>query len=422
MKNGCLSGLFSFVFLITQSFCLGQDRESHGRFLVREYLKSDTEAERETILKKLNALPATFDEVKEWLKLSDEYPSQQPGLHREFAPVGERKGEYFISVPSSYTPDRSWPMIIALHGVGGNGYEMAMKWLKSTTHYNEFIIAAPTYGSGLWWKEEPEKLVLSVLDKVKRSYRIDTNRIYLTGFSSGGHGVWYFGIRYPWLFAAINPIAGECPLPSFLVNLKNVPVFIVHGLKDTVIPVEAGRDAGSRLERLHYNVLCQELPELKHQFPAETAGKVLEWFRMNKRMPYPKEIRFSTESLKYSFAYWIEITEFSELIGQVLGVYKDISGKLIRPEGASETAKIEGVVQKKDNEIFLTTHGIKALRLYLEDGFVDMESPLRVYINGKLVSFEKVEKDIRGMLDAARKRNDREALCSAYVDIKIPLD
>lgn len=411
-----------FAFLMTQSFCLGQERESHGRLLVREYLTSDNETEREAVLKKLNELPATFEEVKAWLKLSHEYASQQPGLHRKFAPVGERKGEYFISVPSSYTPDRSWPMIVALHGAGGNGYEIAMKWLKATTQHDTFILVAPTYGSGLWWKEEPEQLVLSVLDKVKQSYRIDTNRIYLTGFSSGGHGVWYFGIRYPWLFAALNPIAGECPLPSLLVNLKNVPVFIVHGLKDTVIPVEAGRDASTRLERLHYNVLYQELPELKHQFPADEAEKVLEWFRMNKRMPYPKEIRFSTESSRYSSAYWIEITEFSELVGQVLGVYKDIAGKLARPEGTSETAKIEGVVQGKDNELYLTTYGIKALRLFLEDGFVDMGKPVRVYVNGKVVYSGKVEKNIRDMLDAARKRNNSEAWCSAYLDIKIPVE
>ncbi|NUO08044.1 MAG: dienelactone hydrolase family protein [Candidatus Brocadia sp.] len=415
-----LPGLLSLVFLLTQSFCLGQDRASNGKSLVKEYLKSNNEAEREVILKSLEELKVDFNTMKEWVKLSSEYIPQKPGLRREFAPVGEKKGEYFIYIPSSYTPEKEWPMILSLHGVGGNGHEQVITWLKSMAHNDEFIFAAPTYGSGLWWKEEPEKLVLSVLDKVKQGYRIDTNRIYLTGFSSGGHGVWYMGIRYPWLFAAINPIAGECPLPSLLINLKNVPVFIIHGAKDTVIPVEAGRDADSRLEKLHYNVIYKELPELKHRFPAEEAGKVIDWFRVNKRIPYPKEIKFSTESPGYSIAYWIEITEFSELVGQTPGVYKDISGKLIRTEGSAEMATVEANAQVGDNEIYLITHGIKALRLYLEDGYSDAGRPLRVNINGKLMYFEKMEMSVRGILDAVRKMNDREALYSAYLDIRIP--
>lgn len=420
MMYKCLSGFLPIVLLVTSGFCLGQDRESNGRLLVKEYFKSNNEAEREVILETLEKLKVDCNKVKEWVKLADDYMPQRPGLHREFAPVGKKKGEYYIYIPSSYTPDRPWPMVLALHGVGGNGYEQVMAWLKATTHNDEFIFAAPTYGSGFWWKEEPEKLVLSVLDKIKQDYHIDINSIYLTGFSSGGHGVWYMGIRYPWFFAAIAPIAGECPLPSLLVNLKNVPVFIIHGAKDTVIAVEAARDASSRLKRLHYNVVYKEMPELKHRFPAEEAGKVLDWFRVNKRIPYPKEIKFSTESSRYSMAYWIEITEFSELVGQVLGVYRDISGKLIRSEGSAETATVEADVRMENNEIYLTTHGIKALRLYLEDGLVDTGRPLRVYINGKLVYFEKVEKSVQGILDAARKRNDREALCSAYLDIKVP--
>ncbi|MCF6155091.1 MAG: hypothetical protein E3K36_07520 [Candidatus Brocadia sp.] len=407
------------VLIVSLPICFGQDRKSDGQLLVSRYLGSTSAGEREEILKKLEDLGASFDEVREWIRIPENYTSQQSGIHRELAPVGEKKGEYFAYIPPTYVPDRSWPVVLALHGVGGSGYGQVMAWLKSSARKDEFIFVAPTYGSGLWWKEEPERFVLSVLKKVKQDYHVDTNRVYLTGFSSGGHGVWYLAIRYPSLFAAINPVAGECPLPSLLVNLIQVPVFIIHGDRDTVIPVEAARDANSRLERLGYNVVYKELPELKHQFPVNETDQILAWFHSHKRSLYPKSVKYSTDSPKYPVSYWVEITEFSQLVGQVSGVYKDVFGHLMKSEGLSETATIEADI-RKDNEVSLTTRGVNALRLYLEEELVDMEKPLHVSINGNAVYSGKIERSMRTILDAVKKRNDREALFSAYLDLKVP--
>lgn len=415
---------FIIIFLILifpLSIRAGQDRKSDGQLLVSRFLESTSADEREEIHKKLEELGAGFDEVREWVSIPANYTSQQPGVHRELAPVDGKKGEYFMYIPPSYVPDRSWPVVLSLHGVGGSGYGQIITWLKSSEHNNEFIFVAPTYGSGLWWKEEAEKFVLSVLDKVKQDYHVDTNRVYLTGFSSGGHGVWYLAIRYPSLFAAINPVAGECPLPSLLVNLMQVPVLIVHGARDTVIPIEAARDASSRLEKLNYQVIYKELPELKHQFPANETDKILDWFRTHKRSLYPRMVKFSTESPKYAVACWIEITEFSQLVGQVSGVRRDTFGHVTKSEGLSETATIEAEI-RKDNEIYLTAHGINALRLYLDDELIDMEKPVRVSINGKAVYSGKMERSVRTILDTVKKRNDRNALFSAYLDIIVPTE
>lgn len=404
------------------SFCFGQDVESQGRLLVRKYLESTNAAEMESTLRELSGFNASLSNIKEWVKTSVNYTSQQLGLQRKLVPIGEKKGEYFVYIPSHYAPDRSWPMILALHGVGGRGLDQAMAWLRSSAHNDEFIFIAPTYSHGLWWKDEAEKLILAVFDTVKRDYNIDTDRVYLTGFSSGGHGAWYMALRYPHFFAAINPIAGECPMPSFLVNLMHVPVYIVHGAKDTIIPIEAAKDAHSRLEKLNYRVMYKELPEIKHRFPLEEVGEILDWFRANERSLYPKRIRFSTESTRYSVSYWVEILEFSEIVGQVSGVQKDISGHLMRSEEFPVTASVEAAIQDENNEIFLTTQGIKAIRLYLENTLIDMERPLHVYVNGKIVYSEKVNENVRTILDAVKKRNDRKALFFTYLDIRVPFE
>lgn len=412
--------LLSFSLLIPLSISLGQDIESKGQSLVNEYLMSTSGEEQENIIKTLDRLQFRFDQMKNWVTVSAHYAPHQPGLHRELVSVGEKKGEYFVYIPSSYDIDRPWPIVLALHGVGGSGYGQVMTWLKSSAHNEEFIFVAPTYGSGLWWNEEPERLVLSVLDKVKQDYHVDTNRVYLTGFSSGGHGVWYFALRYPSIFAAISPIAAECPLPYLLENLEHVPVYIIHGSRDTVIPVEAARDASSRLEKLNYKVVYKEFSELKHQFPVNAIAKVLDWFRMHKRTLYPKRIKFFTESTGYSLAYWTEITGFSELVGQVSGVRRDISGRLVRPQGFSEIAVVAVEIKEDGNEVCMTTNGVRTVRLFLEEKLIDMERPLRVTINGKTVYFEKVSRRVQAILDTVKRRNDREALFSACLDLSVP--
>lgn len=413
----------AFLLLLTPlSFCHAQERGSLGRSLVSKYLECNDVEDKKEILETLNGLSATFDEVKEWIRAAADYKPQQYGLHRKLAPFGESHCEYFVYVPSSYVPDRAWPVVLALHGVGGRGSGQAMAWLKSSAHNDEFIFVAPTYGSGLWWEEAAERLVLSVLNTVKQDYHIDTNKVYLTGFSSGGHGVWYFAIRYPWLFAAINPIAGECPHPSLLANLMHVPACIVHGAKDTVIPVEAAIDAYSRLEKLNYRVIYKELPELRHRFPSSETEVVLDWFRINKRQPYPKRITFATESTQYSMSYWIEITEFSEWVGQITGVSRDMRGRLAKPQTFPETATVRADVVEEKNEIHLGTDGIKALRLYLDNGLVNLDKPLNVYINGKAVFSSKVDIRIQTILETARKRNERDVLFSTYIDVKVPTE
>lgn len=406
------------VLCVSTSVCLGQDTETQGRLLVVRYLSSVDADEREDVLRAIERLGAGYDRVAGWVKNAADYAPVQPGLHRKVISVGESKGEYFVYIPSSYAPDRSWPAVVMLHGVGGSGFGQAMAWLKASAHNDEFIFIAPTYASGLWWEDEAENFVLSVLDRAKKEYNINTNRVYLTGFSSGGHGAWYMAIRHPGIFAAINPIAGECPLPELLVNLAHVSVYIIHGAEDDVISVEAARDASSRLAGLGYNFVYKELPGLRHTFPGTEAGDVPKWFRAHERPLFPRRITFSTESARYSVSYWIEVTEFSAMVGQVAGVPDIVYGRPKMPEGFPETATVTAEI-REGNEIYLNTQGVNALRLYLGGGLIDVEAPLRVYINGRSAYWGKVDRSLSVLLDAVRKRNDREALFSACLDLKV---
>lgn len=131
--------------------------------------------------------------------------------------------------------------------------------------------------------------MIALLDEVTAAYRADTDRIYVTGLSMGGFGTWSLGIAYPDRFAALAPICGGNN-PQQVSLLKQVPVWVFHGAKDTVVPlsqseamVEALREAGGDVKLTVY-------PEAGHDSWTETYNndELYEWLLQHSLRSRPK--------------------------------------------------------------------------------------------------------------------------------------
>ena len=73
------------------------------------------------------------------------------------------------------------------------------------------------------------------------TYRVDPDRVYLTGLSMGGYGTWALAAAHPEKFAAAVPICGGGD-PDTAPRLKDIPLWVFHGAKDsTVLPRESKR-------------------------------------------------------------------------------------------------------------------------------------------------------------------------------------
>src|SRR5205823_3941888 len=90
-----------------------------------------------------------------------------------------------------------------------------------------FIVVAPQ-SPGRGWN--PEALD-ALLDEVVSHYKVDKDRIYLTGLSMGGFGTWTLAAAHPGRFAAIAPICGGGD-PKQADRLKGLPTWVFHGAKD----------------------------------------------------------------------------------------------------------------------------------------------------------------------------------------------
>jgi predicted peptidase len=140
-------------------------------------------------------------------------------------------------------------MILFLHGTGDRGDNVFLPAKASPlTMIREqgplpFIIVAPLLGNSGYYGSFPESYLDGVLEQVLSDYRVDRTRIYGTGVSIGGEAVYRFAVHRPDLFAAIAPLSGYLESVSGLERLSGLPVWVVHGEDDPVIPlIKAQRD------------------------------------------------------------------------------------------------------------------------------------------------------------------------------------
>lgn len=108
------------------------------------------------------------------------------------------------------------------------------------------------------------RMAVEIVELLQRQYTsIDANRLYLTGLSMGGFGVYDAIERWPTLFAAAVPISGAGD-PTFAGRIAHVPLWDFHGAKDPVVPVKGSRDMIAALRAAGGTPCYTEFPTLGH--------------------------------------------------------------------------------------------------------------------------------------------------------------
>jgi poly(3-hydroxybutyrate) depolymerase len=210
---------------------------------------------------------------------------------------------YHMYVPTSYNGSKAYPLIVALHGLGGtedaffDGYNKVLPPLAESHGY---IVAAPlgyrvdgSYGWGLGTapadpatrrtQELSEQDVLQVLQHVRQQYKIDENRIYLMGHSMGGIGTWKIAPKYPEIWAAIAPISGN-GTPATLEKIRGVPEIIVHGDNDPTVNVAGSRAMVAKLKELGTDYKYIEVPGGLHSdVVAPNVAAIIEFFDAHRK-------------------------------------------------------------------------------------------------------------------------------------------
>ncbi len=199
------------------------------------------------------------------------------------SPVADR---YKVYLPDGYSPRKSWPLLLFLHGYGERGRNLQLvarhgppKLIESGRSL-PFIVVAPQSESG-WWDTG---FLNNVLSETTARYQVDENRIYLTGMSLGGYGVWSMAKAYPDRFAAIAPVCGGGN-PNGIEVIKSVPVWAFHGEKDQRVPLSAGEEMVNALRAAGGNVRFTVYANTGHDSWTETYNnpQLYEWLLKQSR-------------------------------------------------------------------------------------------------------------------------------------------
>lgn len=246
-----------------------------------------------------------------------------------FSDADDTEQPYGLYVPRNFNPSKTYPLVIMLHGAGSN-HRLALRRVFGKSNQNgendveatryfpewadvDFIVASPYARGTAGYQGIPEKDVYDVLDDVKKRFRIDTNRVYLTGLSMGGGGSLWLGLTRPDIWAAVAPV---CPAPPagtelYAPNALNYPMYFFQGAADPVVKPEGVRDWVARLKSMGTNVQYTEYPGVQHDswVNAYADGFIFKWFDTIRRNAYPDRVRFVSEQHKYNKAYWVNLDE-----------------------------------------------------------------------------------------------------------------
>lgn len=228
---------------------------------------------------------------------------------------------YAVFVSSKVTRDKKNPLIVALHGLGGDQNTMMRANALQLAEEGGYIMVTPMgYNSGGWYgaparynggapggrrgaigapptgapqapaaargpapsaggtaltdpvklHEASEKDVMNVLDMIRKEFNVDENRTYLMGHSMGGAGSIYLGVKYASLWAAVGAEApatapaGLTPDTYSLEPARNIPMIIVQGDMDTLVPVAGTRLWIEKMKSLNMTHQYVEVPGGDH--------------------------------------------------------------------------------------------------------------------------------------------------------------
>jgi predicted peptidase len=220
---------------------------------------------------------------------STAFGSEPPSVQRSAKLNTQVKVEidYLLYLPQGYDAQEVWPLVLFLHGAGERGDDLELvkthgppKLIARGQHF-PFIVVSPQCPEDKWW--EPIELV-ALLDEIEGKYKVDPDRVFVTGLSMGGFGTWRLAFYAPNRFAAIAPICGGGE-KYWAKQIVHLPVWAFHGAQDTGVPPERSQIMVEELKKNGGRPQLTIYPDAGHDSWTETYNnpELYEWLLKQKR-------------------------------------------------------------------------------------------------------------------------------------------
>jgi predicted peptidase len=176
----------------------------------------------------------------------------------------ENEMNYIVAHPENY---EGLPLLVYLHGAGERGrqidhlYRHGVARMVKEGHDIPAVVLCPQCPAFFIWNNMVKE-VKALIDKVAKEYKVNPDRIVLTGSSMGGYGTWFTAMARPDLFAAIAPVCGGGM--AWNAGVLTMPVWTCHGAKDGTVSINQTEEMVAALRTLGRDVTYERLEDYGH--------------------------------------------------------------------------------------------------------------------------------------------------------------
>lgn len=320
--------------------------------------------------------------------------------------IGDKQMKWQMKVFGE-KPRDGHSLLISMHGGGGAPHDVNEKQWENQIKLYELkegiVIAprAPTDNWNLWHEPHIDAFFDRLIEDAIAIEGVNPNRVYLTGYSAGGDGVYQLAPRMADRFAGAAMMAGH-PNEASPLGLRNLP-FAIHvgALDDAYNRNKVAEQWGRRLDELQKSdpegyIHQWKLHEARGHWMNREDLAGIEWIMTFTRNPLPRKVVWKQDDVTHTRFYWLSVPSNEAKVGSE--VIAKIDGQTIEIERAEDV-----------------TH----LTILLNDTMVDLDQPVIVKTkNGKLFQ-RKLARNVGAVAASLAARCDPELLFTASIAVRV---
>lgn len=410
-----------------------------ARGLMGEYLRSEDSARRQEILAELTSLegvgPDAIADLIPYLNPWIETPQLSSGQVTILETVEQVAGwggdsaegkavlaktagpvRYAAVLPPEYTPNRNYPMIVALRAAEWSIEQAAHYWGSALDGFGRpapgpatksgYIVIAPQYApenqAGYEYTVREQLAILAAIRDAKKRFNVDGDRVFLAGHGMGGDAAFDIALSHSDLFAGAVPISGLCRqhVRIYRDNQPRIPFYVINGALDRGSLEVNAPDLGHMMKRGHDIIYC-EFVGRGYEYYYEEIQNVLDWMGRMRRIPDPQEIEASVLRSTDDRHYWIKLEEIPNRLA---------AADFADPQGQILPRRILLKARITEGNAILVSSAARRYVLRLNGTMVDLDERVKVRLGGRLLYNDFLVPETAALLEDLRENGDRQRL------------
>lgn len=329
--------------------------------------------------------------------------ARQAEHERRCLVIGELKMPYAFTTFGK-KPEAGWSLCISMHGGGGAPKQVNdRQWENQKRLYRlqEGIYLAPrapTDTWNLWHQEHIDRFFIRLIENMIAFEDVNPDRVYLTGYSAGGDGVYQLAPRMADRFAAAAMMAGH-PNETQPLGLRNLP-FTLH----------VGAQDGAYNRNEVANRWKEQLAELRQQ----DAGGYEHWAKLHENKGHWMD-RADAEGVR-----WMEQFSRNMIPDRVVWLQDDVLHSRFYWLAVSDAhAKPRQIVtaSRRGNRITIEKADPEEVTVLLRDDMLDLEQPVSIHLGDEEVFRGFAKRTIANLANTLDDRGDPNAMFSARLTV-----